>query len=268
VPELPEVEFARKQLSRWLTGAKIVRAQVVDARILDAKVKPASVVKALTGKIVKSVDRRGKWLRIVLSDGLIFSHFGMTGKWVLAENAQPVRFEKIRLDVVLKKKKQSVCYIDPRLFGRFVIANEDLKAWSALGPDPLTDGIDADVLYKKFQRRKLPIKPTLLDQTVLAGVGNIQATEALFFARVDPHRASNSLSRRETGLLARGIDRTIKKTLAMQAGPTLTYMEEAGAKNPFRIYGHGGDPCPRCKTPLTKVELAGRGTVYCKRCQR
>jgi formamidopyrimidine-DNA glycosylase len=268
VPELPEVEFARKQLSRWLTGAKIVRAKVVDARILDAKVKAASVGKALRGKTVKSVARRGKWLRIVLTDGLIFSHFGMTGKWVLAESKTEVRFEKIRLDIALKKKSLSVCYVDPRLFGRFVVAKEDLKAWSALGPDPLTDGIDADLLHEKFSRRKLPIKPTLLDQTVLAGVGNIQATEALFFARVDPHRPANTLSRRETGVLARGIDRTIQKTLAMQSGPTLTYMEEAGAKNPFLIYGQGGKPCPRCKTPLTKVELAGRGTVYCKRCQK
>ena len=78
MPELPEVEFARKQLSRWLTKTKIVRATVVDARILDAKVKSESVAKALRGRSVKHVERRGKWLRIVLDDGFIFSHFGMT----------------------------------------------------------------------------------------------------------------------------------------------------------------------------------------------
>ena len=86
MPELPEVEFARKQLSRWMKKAKIVRAVVADARILDAKVKGPSIEKALKGRSIKSVERRGKWLRIVLDEGKIFSHFGMTGKWVLAES--------------------------------------------------------------------------------------------------------------------------------------------------------------------------------------
>lgn len=268
MPELPEVEFARKQLSRWLKNAKIVRAEVVDARILDAKVKGPAIEKALTGNSVKSVERRGKWLRIVLTHGKIFSHFGMTGKWVLAENDKPVRFEKIRLGIVQGKKKFSVSYADPRLFGRFVVSEQDLKAWSSLGPDPLNDGIDADALHEKLMRRSLPIKPTLLDQTVLAGIGNIQATEALFFARIDPRRPAKKLSRKETGALVKGIEKSIRDTLALQKGPKLTYVEEAGAENPFTIYGHGGEPCPNCGTPLKKIELAGRGTVFCPRDQK
>lgn len=268
MPELPEVEFARKQLSRWLKKAEIERAEVVDARILDAKIKASSVEKALTGKSVKSVERRGKWLRIVLDKGKIFSHFGMTGKWVLAENDKPVRFEKIRLLIVQGKKNFSISYADPRLFGRFVVSEKDLAAWSSLGPDPLNDGIDADLLHTKLMRRSLPIKPTLLDQKVLAGIGNIQATEALFYARIDPRRPSNKLTRKETGALVKGMERTIRETLAMQTGPTLKYVEEAGAENPFAIYGHGGEPCPNCGTPLKKIELAGRGTVFCPRDQK
>jgi formamidopyrimidine-DNA glycosylase len=268
VPELPEVEFARKQLSHWTKSAKIVRAVVADERILDAKVSAAGVEKSLTGKSIKSVERRGKWLRIALDSGKIFSHFGMTGKWVLAENDEAVRFEKVRLDLRQGKKKLSIRYVDPRLFGRFVVSKNDLKAWSSLGPDPLNDGIDADALHTKLMRRSLPIKPTLLDQTVLAGIGNIQATEALFFARIDPRRPSNKISRKETGALVKGIERSLRETLAMQTGPTLTYMEEAGADNPFAIYGHGGEPCPNCGTPLKKIELAGRGTVFCPRDQK
>ncbi|MEO7113723.1 MAG: bifunctional DNA-formamidopyrimidine glycosylase/DNA-(apurinic or apyrimidinic site) lyase [Polyangiaceae bacterium] len=270
MPELPEVEFARKQLSRWLKNAKIVRAEVVDARILDAKVKGIAIEKSLTGRLVKSVERRGKWLRIVLDKGKIFSHFGMTGKWVLAENDKPVRFEKIRLDIVQGqgKKKFSVSYADPRLFGRFVVAEKDLDAWSSLGPDPLNDGIDADALHLKLMRRSLPIKPTLLDQKVLAGIGNIQATEALFFARIDPRRPSNQLSRKETGAIVKGIEKSLRETLALQKGPKLTYVEEAGAENQFTIYGHGDEPCPNCGTPLKKIALAGRGTVFCPRDQK
>jgi formamidopyrimidine-DNA glycosylase len=164
-----------------------------------------------------------------------------------------------------------VRYVDPRIFGRFVVVSgdgADLPVWSALGPDPLVDGIDVDALHAKLAKRKLPIKPTLLDQTVLAGVGNIQATEALFTARVDPRRPARDLSRKEVAALARGIKETIDKTLKLQDAPVITYVEEAGAENPFIIYGHEGEPCPRCKRPLSKMILGGRGTVFCAHCQR
>ena len=269
MPELPEVEFARKQLSRWLTKGKIARATIADARILDAGVKSADVVRALRGKTIRDVVRRGKWLRIALDKGIIFSHFGMTGKWVLAEVDEPVRFEKVRIDVEQAKKRRSVCYIDPRLFGRFVVTENDLKAWTALGPDPLLDGIDAEALHQKLQKRKIAIKQALLDQTVLAGIGNIQATEALFFARIDPRRPAPDITRTETKALGAGMMRAIRETLALQTGPTLAYVEDAGAKNPFKIYGHGGDLCPRCrKAKLAKIVLAGRGTVFCPNCQK
>lgn len=123
-------------------------------------------------------------------------------------------------------------------------------------------------LHEKLARRKLPIKPTLLDQTVLAGVGNIQATEALYSARIDPRRPARSLSRAEVSALARGLRRSIAKTLKLQEGPVITYVEEAGPDNPFTIYGKEGTPCPSCKRPLAKMILGGRGTVFCAHCQK
>jgi formamidopyrimidine-DNA glycosylase len=163
-----------------------------------------------------------------------------------------------------------VRYVDPRLFGRFVVVSAkdaDLPAWSELGPDPLTDGIDVASLHAKLAKRKVAIKPTLLDQTVLAGVGNILATEALFSARVDPRRPARELSRREVSAVARGIRASIERTLALQDGPVIQYVEEPGADNPFTVYGREGTPCPRCKRPLSKMILAGRGTVFCAHCQ-
>jgi formamidopyrimidine-DNA glycosylase len=103
---------------------------------------------------------------------------------------------------------------------------------------------------------------------VLAGVGNIQATEALFDARIDPRRPARELSRKEVSALARAITRTIARTIALQDGPTIQYVEEAGAPNPFLVYGNEGTPCPRCKRPLAKMVLGGRGTVFCPHCQR
>ena len=279
MPELPEVEHARRTLEQWMLSMLIDAVSVQDARILDDGTKPASVVRALTGAHVTAIARRGKWLRIELDSGArAFSHLGMTGKWVHARIDDPtLPFEKVRIDVSSPRKRRtsrtdrSVRYVDPRIFGRFVVRATgagDLPVWSALGPDPLVDGIDLDALHAKLARRKLAIKPTLLDQTVLAGVGNIQATEALFAARIDPRRPARDLSRKEIASLARAITRSIAKTIALQDGPTIQYVEEAGAPNPFLIYGNEGTPCPRCKRPLAKMILAGRGTVFCTQCQR
>lgn len=280
MPELPEVEHARRSLERWMKGSRIDAVRVADSRILDEGVRPATVVRALEGRKVVAIERRGKWLRIVLDRGRVFSHLGMTGKWVRARTAKgreddaPVRFEKVAIDVLVGKSasRRSIRYLDPRLFGRFVVVprdGDDLAVWTSLGPDPLLDGIDVDVLLAKLARRRLPIKPTLLDQTVLAGVGNIQATEALFFARVDPRRPSSSLSRKEVAAISRGIMKTIHKTIAMQPlGEEISYVEEPNVVNPFTIYGREGTPCPRCKKPLGKLILGGRGTVLCVSCQR
>jgi formamidopyrimidine-DNA glycosylase len=272
VPELPEVEYARRSLERWLLRTHIDSVSVQDARILDHGTKPARVVRALEGARVTAVGRRGKWLRIELDSGVrVFSHLGMTGKWVRARvDDATLKFEKVRFDVSSAKQRRSVRYLDPRLFGRFVVVakdKDDLPVWIALGPDPLADGIDVDALHAKLAKRKLAIKPTLLDQTVLAGVGNIHATEALFAARIDPRRPARDLSRKEVAALARGITRSIEKAIALQDGPTITYVEEAGAPNPFLVYGNEGTPCPRCKRPLGKMILAGRGTVFCTQCQ-
>jgi formamidopyrimidine-DNA glycosylase len=268
VPELPEVEHARRVLEEWLAGTRITSVAVHDARILDEGARARDVIAALEGRRIERVERRGKWLRVALDRGAFFSHLGMTGKWVVATGKEPVRFEKLRLDVSQGRVRSSVRYLDPRLFGRFVAPAADLPIWSALGPDALVDGIDVDALHARLRRRKLAIKPTLLDQNVLAGIGNIYATEGLFTARIDPRRPSNSLSLVETAALARGLTKAIKKALATNTGPTITYVEEPGADNPFTVYGHEGEPCPRCKRPLAKMVLSGRGTVFCSACQR
>ena len=256
-------------LEQWLDGTRIATVTVHDARILDEGVLLAPLRMALEGRRVEAVERRGKWLRVALDRGAFFSHLGMTGKWVEARPGEgPVRFEKVRLDVLAGRRRRSVRYLDPRLFGRFSAPTEDLPIWSGLGPDALVDGIDVEALHAKLARRKLAIKTTLLDQTVLAGIGNIYATEALFAARIDPRRPARDLSRVETAALARGLRRAIAKALQENTGPTITYVEEPGADNPFTIYGREGAPCPRCKRPLAKMILGGRGTVFCSECQR
>ena len=267
MPELPEVEYARVSLEHWLRGATIESIEVGDGRILDGSA--ARLQRSLVGERVRAVDRRGKWLRVALEHGALFSHLGMTGKWVRVKPTETRRFERLRIDARLRGASRSVRYLDPRLFGRLVFADDgELPEWGALGPDPLHDGLDRDALFEALQRRSAPIKPTLMDQALIAGLGNIQVTEALFFARIDPRRPSRSLSKKEVNALVRGTDKTLRKTLADQVGPEIMYVEEPGAENPFSIYGRGGEPCPRCGEKLHKIVLGGRGTVFCTSCQR
>lgn len=264
MPELPEVEIAARNLRSWARGARIVDEQFPKSRVIRG-----SRVEGLVGRVLKSVDRRGKWLRIVLDDDTrVFSHLGMSGRWVRRKvDDETERWERGRLDVERRGKRTSLRYVDPRMFGRIAVSRDDLDEWVGLGPDPLVDGLDGPTLREAIGARRRSIKEVLMDQTVIAGVGNIQATEALWRARIDPRAAADSLSPRRIGQLARAIHWTITRTLELEEGPEIQYVEDAGAPNPFVVYGREGEPCPRCRTPLTRIVLGGRSTVFCGTCQ-
>jgi formamidopyrimidine-DNA glycosylase len=264
MPELPEVEVARRNLRRWISAATITRVVAPRSNVVEGSAR------ALVGRRIEAVERRGKMMRILTDDEKlrVFSHLGMTGRWLKRAIDDPTeRWEKVRLDVEKRGRKTSVRYVDPRMFGRFVTTKKDLDAWSLLGPDPLDDEIDPRAFHERIRKSRRSIKEVLMDQTVIAGVGNIQATDALFFARIAPHRSANEISEKETRAILRAIAKSIQRTLALEEGPEITYVEDAGAPNPFVIYGRGGSACPRCETELVRSVLGGRGTVHCPSCQ-
>jgi len=271
MPELPEVETARRLLAKWLRGARIVRAAAEDARgILEGS--PAAFARALARRDVRGVSRRGKWLRIELDGGpLLFSHLGMTGRWVRGEaGAPPPRWQRARLEIVQRGRAATIGYVDPRRFGTLIVAREDLSAWTELGPDPLVDGLDPAVLGAALARRRTTVKEALMDQRVLAGIGNIQATEALWRARIDPRSRTGALSPADVRAIARGLTWTIERTLADAArhGDDVAYVSDEAGDNPFSVYGRKGEPCPRCRAPLARIALGGRTTTFCAGCQR
>ena len=179
MPELPEVEVVRRELQK-LQGGTIVRVESKDERVF---VRRANAV----GRTIRVVGRRGKWLRMDLDEGFVFSHLGMTGDWTLrGRDDDALPFERVRMEVERRGRVLSARYTDPRRFGRFVTSATEIDAWRELGPDPLLEGIDEARVLALMKKRKRAVKEVLLDQSLLAGVGNILAIEALWWARLDP----------------------------------------------------------------------------------
>jgi formamidopyrimidine-DNA glycosylase len=258
MPELPEVEIVRRELA-GLQGSTIVRLESNDRRVFDRR-------RDIVGRVVREVGRRGKWLRLELDDGLVFSHLGMTGDWALrgAEDAA-LPFERVRMDLERRGKITSARYTDPRRFGRFIATAEDIGAWRELGPDPWLDGIDEARLLAVLNKRKRAVKEVLLDQSLLAGVGNILAIEALWNAKIDPRTPARRMNASDVHAMATGLHAIIARTIRYDENMA---QGKRHAKAPFRIYGRAKEPCPRCGTILRQVVLGGRGTTFCPHCQR
>lgn len=262
MPELPDVEFVRWRLDRALRGATITVARSKDRYVLRPE-SPGSFARALVGRTVRGVERRGKWLRVELDDGgRLFSHLGMTGWWqVRGYDGPEERFERARIDVTRKGRRSSLRYVDSRRFGRLRATRDDIAEWSALGPDPLGGGLRVRRLAPALAGSRRGVKEALMDQTFLAGIGNILATEGLWYARIDPRSRSAALSRADVMKLARGLKRAIRKQLATREGP------EDAWHDVFAIYGRSGKPCPRCGATIARTVIGGRTTTFCPRCQ-
>jgi formamidopyrimidine-DNA glycosylase len=266
MPELPEVEHAAGVIRRALRGRAIVEARAPASRVFRGGERRAFLGE-LRGQRFVGVERRGKWLLIDLEATSLASHLGMTGAWIYLANGDAAP-SHVRASLLLDDGSTLV-YRDPRLFGRLAVGPRgDLEARLAiaeLGPDPLHDGVDAKALQKIFARTSRPVRVVLLDQTVLAGVGNILATEALFFAKVDPGRAAKTMTSAETRAIARGVEKAVRRGIGGFDGK---YLHAGEIENPFIVYDRAGEPCPRCKTSLEKRTIAGRTSTSCPSCQR
>jgi formamidopyrimidine-DNA glycosylase len=262
MPELPDVEIVRRELERSLVGATVHAAKCADAR-LTRPGSPGAFARALVGRTFENVVRRGKWLRLDLEDGArVFSHLGMTGGWVrAATDAPPLRFERARIDVVRRGRAISLRYVDSRRFGRLIAARKDIADWIALGPDPLADGIDVRRLSQAFAKTRRAVKEVLMDQRVIAGVGNILATEALWMARVDPRSPGAALLPVDSRAIAKAVRGAISREFADRS------RQADGHAGSFFVYGRADKPCPRCGAHLSSVDLGGRTSVFCGRCQ-
>jgi formamidopyrimidine-DNA glycosylase len=270
MPELPEVEYVARQLRAALVGRTIVAAEVRWPRAISAPEAEAFPA-AVRGRRVTAVRRRAKHLLITLdSDETLVIHRRMSGNLTLVPAGAEPLYTRVRLTL---DDGRDLIFSDPRKFGRIaLLAPSALEAaLDALGPEPLEDDFTPDVLAERLAGRERGLKALLLDQAVIAGLGNIYADEALYRARLHPLRAGASLTPAEVATLRWGI-RDALRTGLEHGGTTFgrhrDAYDEAGTNlDHLDVYRRTGQPCRRCGTPIARIVVAQRGTHFCPRCQ-
>jgi formamidopyrimidine-DNA glycosylase len=282
VPELPEVEAVRRMLERATRGARIDHVELRRPNL--RRPFPADFVARLTGQTIQSITRRGKYLLAALSSGdTLLVHLGMSGAFRAERPRRAFRAERLRSSsrppnpvdphdhvVIVLSSGVVVTFNDPRRFGLMdlIRANDEHEALRGMGPEPLDDTFDAMVLARACAGKRVALKVLLLDQRLIAGVGNIYASEALHHARLSPRRRASTIAtpagapRDATFRLAAGVKAVLQKAVAANAR---TY--ESGR---FRVYEREGKPCPRrgCRGIIRRITQAGRSTYFCPVCQK
>jgi formamidopyrimidine-DNA glycosylase len=270
MPELPEVEHVARQLRQELIGRRITSVRVLwDRAILYAK--PADFAARVEGRTVVQIGRRGKFLLIGLEGGdTLVIHRRMSGNlfFVSQDASDPYARVEFGLD-----DGRRLLYSDPRKFGRLMLAtvNELPALFAQLGPEPLDPSFTATVLAEQLAWRRGPIKALLLDQSVVAGLGNIYAVEALFRARIHPLRPGASLDGAEVERLRDAIQNVLRTGIE-HGGTTFgrhrgVYNEAGRNLDHLAVYRRTGQPCPNCSTPIARITVAQRGTHFCPHCQ-
>ncbi len=281
MPELPEVEVIRRDLQTEVVGRKIVGAQVRDVpnapRVIRRHPLPAEFEAPLEGMTISRLDRRGKYLLFYLDDHLVLVvHLGMSGQLILSDADQPMaKHTHVVLDLAGGGQLR---YVDPRSFGEMFVTEEselgEIPELVRLGRDPVTDDLPVEYLSDTFGRRKTRIKPLLMDQGFLCGLGNIYSDEVLFLAGVRHDRPTSAVSEAETRLLHKAIPRVLKESIEHRGSSIADeqYRDLYGAagsyQNRLRVYGRQAQPCLRCGTPIERGRWSNRSTYYCPRCQR
>ncbi len=272
MPELPEVETLARALRNSLIGRQIVRADVHWARAVITPSSSSAFADQVPGHRIRDVRRRGKWLMFALDGSKwLLIHLRMSGRLVVEEAEVP---EDPHTRVLLHLDDgQQLRFSDPRKFGRMALVDDPEEILSGLGPDPLDPALTPRDLWEMLRGKRARLKPLLMDQRLLAGLGNIYADEALWEAGLHPLRRSDTLSEEEAERLHRAVRRVLEAAIARQGTtlPDRRYLLPDGRPGEFAshlaVYGREGKPCPRCGAEIVRVRLGGRSAHFCPRCQ-
>ncbi|MBW7929891.1 MAG: bifunctional DNA-formamidopyrimidine glycosylase/DNA-(apurinic or apyrimidinic site) lyase [Gammaproteobacteria bacterium] len=271
MPELPEVETTRRGLMPWMEGHRI-RRLVLRNRQLRWPV-PEGLEELLRDAPVRAIGRRGKYLLLETPRGTALVHLGMSGSLRVLEGTPPAGRHE-HFDILLDDG-HCIRFTDPRRFGALLWAGTEPLAHpllARLGPEPLEAGFSGDYLWQRARRRRMAIKPFLMDAGIVVGVGNIYASEALFAAGLSPRRAAGRISRADMARLVAAVRAVLERAIA-EGGTTLRdFRHGTGEPGYFAqelaVYGREGQACPACGSAIRRITQGQRSSFFCPACQR
>jgi formamidopyrimidine-DNA glycosylase len=269
MPELPEVETVARKIEPDVLGRAIVSADVHWARTL-ALPTIKKFKEQITGQKILSVSRRAKYIILTLENYNLLIHLRMSGDLAVRKGKiKPAKHD--RLVLTLKSKTGQIselAFNDTRKFGKVWLTNQPEKILGKLGPEPLEKNFTAQWLYENLRNRKRQMKPLLLDQTFLAGVGNIYADESLHMAKIHPQASSDVVTLKQARALHEAIVSVLKEGIRRN-GASIDWVYRGGEyQNYFRVYDREGKPCLVCGTKIQKITVGQRGTHFCPKCQK
>ncbi|MCL6638809.1 MAG: DNA-formamidopyrimidine glycosylase [Firmicutes bacterium] len=274
MPELPEVETVKRTLQNKLAGLSFRGVQVFMPKVVRTH-NPAGFSEAIAGKKILKIGRRGKYLLLRLNgDWSLVVHLRMTGRLYYCDPGAPLqRYTHVVFEL---DNGCQLRYSDLRQFGRIWLMSpgtlDKLPGYKDLGVEPLDEAFTRDYLKKELRRRRSRIKPLLLDQTFIAGLGNIYADEALHRAKINPERLATTLTPREVANLHRSIREVLTEGIEHRGTTMRDYIDGDGRPGQYqemlRVYGREGKPCPACGRAVEKRKIAGRSSYFCPACQK
>lgn len=271
MPELPEVETARRGISPHLLHHRVTEVIVRDKR-LRWPVPPA-LKRELQGQRIEEVARRGKYLLLRTQAGTAILHLGMSGSLRILPHATPAQ-KHDHVDLVLDSG-EALRLRDPRRFGTLLWTRSDPEKHALLkdlGPEPLGDALDGEYLFERSRGRSVAVKLFIMNSKIVVGVGNIYASESLFLARIRPARRAGRVSREEYAALAKGIKQVLNASIKAGGTTLRDFTREDGEPGYFlqrlRVYGRDGQRCYRCGGTILSKVMGQRSTYYCPQCQK
>ncbi|PKM45492.1 MAG: formamidopyrimidine-DNA glycosylase [Firmicutes bacterium HGW-Firmicutes-8] len=274
MPELPEVETIRRSLEQNIKGKTFMGAEVFLEKMVKG-VSPLELNSELKGREITRIDRRGKYLIIHLTGGIaMVIHLRMTGQLLYCSPEQ----EKVRHTHIIFKLSDmcQLRFADQRQFGKISLVSvrelDNFPGLKGLGVEPLGETFSREFFKKELRNRRTKIKPLLLDQTFIAGIGNIYADEALFRAMINPERIASSLTPREASRLYLAIRTVLQEGIENKGTSIKDYVDGDGNKGSnqgnLRVYGREGEPCVKCGKEIKRKSIGGRSSHFCPKCQK
>lgn len=277
MPELPEVETIARNLREGerrtgssaggpsLIGKRITEAHLFWARTL-AEPAPEEFHRRIVGQIIQKISRRGKFLQLHLSSDILLVHLRMSGDlFIELIETSTSRYRRLSLDL---DKGLRLSFVDPRKFGRAWLVADPTSVLGHLGPEPLDPVLTSEHFYQLLQRHARQLKPLLIDQTFLAGLGNIYVDEALHLAKLHPQTVASTLDGVKAAHLLVSIRQVLEEAI-LRNGASIDWVYRGGDfQNHFRVYQRTGEPCLTCGTPIQRIVVGQRGTHFCPDCQK